>query len=105
MSPRRTTIALSLALLALAGCETAQPPAPPNTLVAAKVSAAPNMAALAADPVWAAAQPLSFRIGDGVNFAGGKGETQVTLKAAYTADTLYMLVQYADPTNSIRRSP
>ena len=27
------------------------------------------------------------------------------IKAVYTADTMYMLVQYADPTNSIRRGP
>jgi hypothetical protein len=36
---------------------------------------------------------------------GKKGESVVTLKAAYTADMLYMLIQYKDPTNSIRRMP
>ena len=30
------------------------------------------MAALAADPAWAAAKPLSFKLSDGANFAGGK---------------------------------
>ena len=41
----------------------------------------------------------------GVNFANGKGATTATLKAVYSGDTVYFLVQYADPTNSIRRGP
>ena len=98
-------LASAVALVVLAGCESTPPPAPPNTLVAMKVAAAPNLAALAADPVWARAQPLGFKLSDGVNFAGGKGETTGTLKAVYTADMLYMLIQYQDPTNSVRRSP
>ncbi|HET9820961.1 MAG TPA: ethylbenzene dehydrogenase-related protein [Burkholderiaceae bacterium] len=98
-------MASATALFVISGCETPQPPAPPNTLVAAKVAAAPNLAALAGDAAWARAQPLSFRIGDGVNFADGKGATDVTLKAVYTADMLYMLIQYKDPTNSVRRGP
>jgi hypothetical protein len=105
MKLQHGALASAVALFVMAGCETPPPPAAPNTLVALMVSAGPNMAALAADPVWAKAQPLAFKISDGVNFAGGKGETNVTLKAAYTADMLYMLVQYQDPTNSIRRGP
>jgi hypothetical protein len=97
--------AAALATLGLAACETPQPPAPPNTLVAMKVAAAPNMSAGAADPVWARAQPLNVKLADGANFAGGKGESTGTLKAVYTADMLYLLVQYADPTDSVRRSP
>ena len=50
---------------------------PPNTLVAAKVAAAPNLGALAGDPSWARAQPLTFKVADGANF-GGKGETDVS---------------------------
>jgi hypothetical protein len=106
----KTPAALSLAAatlvaLMLGACTAVKDDTPPNTLVATKVAAAPDMKALAADPAWAKARPLAFKISDGVNFAGGKGETDVTLKAVYTADTLYMLVQYADPTNSVRRSP
>jgi Ethylbenzene dehydrogenase len=105
---RITTLAIAAAITLLAGCETPTPaaaPAPPNTLVALKVGTGPNLQALAADPAWARAQPLSFKLSDGVNFAGGKGETTGTLKAVYTADMLYMLIQYADPTDSVRRSP
>jgi hypothetical protein len=105
MKSRLTTLALAAAMLTLAGCESPKQPVPPNTLVAAKVATAPNMNAGAGDPVWARAQALSFKLSDGVNFAGGKGETTGALKAVYTNDMLYMLVQYADPTNSIRRGP
>jgi len=66
------------------------------------------LAAGAADSVWANARPLSAALTGGANFGakpGDKGETTVTLKAAYTADMLYMLIQYKDPTNSVRRGP
>jgi hypothetical protein len=51
---------------------------------------------------------LSAELTGGANFGakpGEKGDTVVTLKAAYTADMLYMLIQYKDPTNSVRRGP
>lgn len=95
--------AAALAALALTGCNSVvQEKVAPNTLVAAKVAAAPALSA--ADPVWAKAQPLAVGLNDGKNF-GGTGKTTATLKAVYTADTLYMLVQYPDPTNSQRRIP
>lgn len=100
-----TVSAVVLAVAALAGCQSVQQEkVAPNTLVAVKVAAAPNPAALAADPAWAKAQPLSVELSGGANF-DGKGQTKGTLKAVYTADTLYMLVQYNDPTNSVRRGP
>lgn len=100
----RSTAAAVLATLALAGCQgVGQQAAAPNTLVAVKVAAAPNMNALAADAAWAQAKPLAVSLSDGANFV--KGETSGTLKAVYTGDTLYMLVQYKDPTDSVRRGP
>lgn len=99
-----TLTAAAFAALALTGCNAVvQEKVAPNTLAAVKVAAV-NPAALAADPVWAKAQSLTVALTDGANF-GGKGETKATLKAAYTADTIYMLVQYNDPTNSVRRGP
>ena len=81
MSTRHALGALALAALTLAGCQSPpQETVPPNTLVAAKVSQAPDLRALDADPAWGRARPLAFRIGDGVNFADGKGETGVPLK-------------------------
>lgn len=97
--------AVALAVLATAGCATQQEAqVSPNTLLAAKVATAPALNAGAADPAWANAKPLRIDLAGGENF-GGKGSTTATLKAVYTADSVYFLVQYADPTNSIRRGP
>lgn len=103
-----TVSAVTLATLALFGCQSVNNKAASDSLVAVYTSAAPDLAAGAADPVWAKAKPLSAELTGGVNFGaapGKKGETVVTLKAAYTADMLYMLIQYKDPTNSVRRGP
>ncbi len=105
MNMRLTALGLAAATLLLTACETPQTPAPPNTLVAARVATAPDLRAGASDAAWARAQPLSVPLSDGANFAGGKGETKATLKAVYSGDMIYMLVQYADPTNSVRRAP
>lgn len=108
MKTKLFTAAMGTALLALAGCQAVSEKVAPNSLVAAFTTAAPDLAAGAADPVWAKARPLSAELTGGVNFGakpGDKGASNVTLKAAYTADMLYMLVQYKDPTNSVRRGP
>lgn len=100
--------AITLASLALFGCQSTTDKGSPDSLVAVYTSAAPDLAAGAADPVWAKAMPRSAELSGGVNFGaapGKKGESIVTLKAAYTADMLYMLIQYKDPTNSVRRMP
>jgi len=94
--------AIAWAALALTGCKAIQEQVAPNTLVAAKVAAAPALSA--ADPAWANARPLAVELTGGANF-GGTGKTNATIKAVYTADMLYMLLQYADPTKSERRGP
>ncbi len=73
-----------------------------NLLVARKVAAAPP-AEPALSEAWKGAAPLTFRVLGGKNLPGGS--TDVTLRAVYTADTVYFLVQYKDPTDSVRRSP
>ena len=104
MRLRLSATALALAALALGGCASVQDASAPNTLVAAKVAVAPSMSAGASDAAWASAKPLSVNLSGGANF-GGKGSTTATLKAVYTGDMIYMLIQYADPTNSMRRGP
>jgi hypothetical protein len=76
---------------------------PKDTLVASKVGTAPKPEALASDPVWNQARQINVQLTGGKNLTGG--ETAATLKAVYTGDMLYMLLQYKDPTNSIRRVP
>ena len=96
--------AVAMAALALTGCKGLQEQVAPNTLVAARVATAPQPAARDSDAAWASAQPLTVALTGGRNF-GGKGDTTATLKAVYSGDTLYMLLQYADPTQSVRRGP
>ncbi|HEV8096849.1 MAG TPA: ethylbenzene dehydrogenase-related protein [Burkholderiales bacterium] len=104
----KLTLVASALLLAF-GCATDKDTttassAAPNVLLAAKVSTPPTLDGNPNDAVWARAKPLAVKLSGGANF-GGTGETTATLKAVYTADTIYFLVQYNDPTNSIRRGP
>ncbi len=103
----KTKLTFLAAAVALAyGCATDQGTSAtaPNVLLAAKVATAPALDGNPSDAVWAQAKPLTVKLSDGANF-GGKGETTATLKAVYSGDTVYFLVQYWDPTNSVRRGP
>lgn len=53
-----------------------------------------------ADAAWANAAPLVVRI-DG----GFAGSVDVSMRAMYTTDRLFMLVEWADPTESVERAP
>src|SRR5262245_32828501 len=92
------TAAVAACILALSATASAQ-----YTLTAVRTAQAPKLDALAADPAWKAAPELRVKLDNGANFANGA--TEVGLRALYSGDTLYMLVQYADPTQSMRRSP
>jgi hypothetical protein len=105
MNMRLTALALAAATALLGACATKDEPASPNTLVAVKAATAPVLDGNPNDAAWAAAKPITVKLDGGVNFAGGKGETTATLKAVYSGDMVYFLVQYADPTDSIRRGP
>ncbi len=104
MRLRLSTTAVAIAALAFAGYASAQGATAANTLVAAKVATAPSLNAGATDAAWAGAKPISVKLSGGENF-GGTGSTTATLKAVYSGDMIYMLIQYADPTNSVRRGP
>ncbi len=92
-------VPLGLAL-AIAFCGTAFAQ---NTLTAVKAAQAPKLDALSAEPAWAKAPELKFQVQNGQNFGGGT--SNVAMKAVYTSDMLYVLVQYTDPTQSVRRFP
>lgn len=101
---RRVPLALTACALALAACSTPDAPTAPNTLVVARAATAPTLDGSANDAAWAAAKPLTLKLEDGANF-GGKGETTATLKSVVAGDTVYFLIQYADPTRSMQRGP
>ena len=100
---RKFGFAVSLVALSLAACSTPDSPAPANTLVVARAAAAPTLDGSANDAAWAAAAPLKVALSGGMNFKNG--ETTATLKSVVVGDTIYFLLQYDDPTNSVRRGP
>ncbi len=73
-----------------------------NVLVAKKVAAAPALDGTM-DAAWQAGGPLTVKVVGGRNLPGGS--TEVSVRAVYTADTVYFLMQYKDETDSARRSP
>ncbi|MBI3076775.1 MAG: ethylbenzene dehydrogenase [Deltaproteobacteria bacterium] len=73
-----------------------------NLLLAKKVDAPPVLDGMM-DDLWRQAQPVTVKVVGGRNLPGGT--TDVTLRAVYTADMIYFLVQYKDPTESLRRAP
>lgn len=73
-----------------------------NVLTARKAAAPPVMDGKA-EAVWQALPALSFKAVGGRNFPSGA--TEATMKAMHTGDTLYLLLQYKDATESERRAP
>lgn len=100
-----TALSLAVAVALAGGCATKEESVAPNVLVAAKVATPPVLDGNADDAAWAGAKAITVALTDGRNFAGGKGATTAKLKAVYSGDMVYFLIQYADPTNSIRRGP
>jgi Ethylbenzene dehydrogenase len=74
-----------------------------NVLTAVKVATPPTLDGNDNDAAWKSARAITVKLKEGENF--DNGNTTVTLKAVYSGDMLYMLVQYTDPTQSVRRSP
>ncbi|MFB3816536.1 MAG: ethylbenzene dehydrogenase-related protein [Candidatus Methylomirabilales bacterium] len=91
-------VAFSLALLvAMPSAQQA-----PQRLTAKRAPGAPVLDGVMED-VWKSATPLTVKLAGGRNLAGGT--TEVTLRAMHTADTLYFLMEYKDPTQSFVRGP
>lgn len=80
----------------------AQKPVP---VPATKAVSAPKLDGVADDAAWKSAPVVKFDAVKGVNFKDGKGNTSGTVQAAYTADTVYLLITYDDPTMSVKHSP
>ena len=71
-------------------------------LVAVKVAAPPVVDGVV-DAVWSQAREIAVPVTGGANLSNG--QTTVRLKALYRGDTVYFLMTWADPTESLRRAP
>lgn len=93
-----TAVALVLAVV----LGTTGPTFAANVLTARKVDEGPKLTGTLKE-VWTQVAPLTIKVVGGKNLPGGT--TEVGLRALYTADTVYFLAQWKDPTQSYRRSP
>jgi hypothetical protein len=75
--------------------------APKGAFVAIPVAAAPTLDGVADEAFWADAEEIIIDVDGGYDGF----ETKVRLKAVYTADSVYFLMTYADPTESFFRYP
>lgn len=101
------TVACVLPLCLAAGAMAQEKPvaSKPIPVKAVKVATAPTLDGDASDAAWKAAPVTPLAAIKGANFKDSLGNTNGTLQVAYTADTLYLLLTYDDPTLSVRRSP
>lgn len=108
MNVVKTTIALAVmaAFANMSAVAQEKPKAQkPVPIPAVKAAAAPKLDGVADDPAWKAAPVVKFDAVKGVNFKDNKGNTAGTVQAVYTADTLYLLITYDDPTFSVKHVP
>ena len=73
-----------------------------NVLVSKKVATAPARDGTI-DDAWKGTAPLNVKAVSGRNLPGGS--TEIELRSLYAGDTIYFLMQYKDPTESVKRSP
>ncbi len=73
-----------------------------NVLTARKTASAPATDG-SLDAAWQGAPVMTVKALGGKNLPGGS--TEVSMRALHTADTLYLYIQYKDPTQSMQRSP
>ena len=71
-------------------------------LVAVKVTTPPVLDGTA-EALWNQAPEIALPVSGGANLPGG--QSTVRMKALYTADTIYFLITWTDPTESLRRAP
>ena len=95
-------VLLPVLALSCAKGTTTTPALPAGTMGAVKTDAAPKIDGTI-DSVWSTANPVSITVSGGANLPNGS--TTVELRALYSADTVYFLAQWADPTESVRRAP
>jgi hypothetical protein len=97
------TLAILLAIVAIAMWrQQAQTAQDSGALTAVKVDKPPVLDGKI-DDIWKKAREIKINLMGGANLP--KGSTEVSLKAVYTANDIYFLAQWRDPTQSQQRSP
>jgi len=76
-----------------------------STLSIPKVAKAPVLDGVLDDEAWRGIVPARIRTQQGFNLAGGKGESQVEVRAVHDGETIYFAFRWQDPSRSIKRLP
>jgi hypothetical protein len=101
--PSRWILTGTLVLGLVSGLSVATSQAQPKNVLAAKKSAAAPTLDGSMDATWQAAPAMSVKVVGGRGLENGS--TEVSLRAVYVGDTVYFMMQYKDPTDSVRRAP
>jgi hypothetical protein len=75
--------------------------APEGALVAVPVESAPELDGVGDDAAWETAPAIEIEVDSGANM----GSSTVTLQSVYDGENVYFLMSYADPTESLQRTP
>ena len=73
----------------------------PGTVLSVSVDSAPSIDGSGSDAAWAGAPAMDFSTAGGANSGSSTG----TIKSVHTADSVYFLVEWTDPTESLERFP
>lgn len=96
-----TLVVLAIGVLGLSGCSSAEWVPLSGALVSVKSEAVPTLDGVADDAAWKDAPETIIEVAD-----GARGfTTEVKMRSVYTADTVYFVATWADPTRSFLRSP
>ncbi|MCA0399492.1 MAG: ethylbenzene dehydrogenase-related protein [Proteobacteria bacterium] len=76
-----------------------------DRLAIPQVTKAPNLDGVLDDDAWKGLVPARVRTQQGVNLAGGRGESRVEIRAVRDNETIYFAFRWEDPTRSLKRLP
>lgn len=76
-----------------------------DTLAIPKVATAPKLDGVLDDEAWKNVLPVRVRTQQGSNLEGGKGQSNVEIRAVQNGETIYFAFRWQDPSRSIKRMP
>lgn len=76
-----------------------------SSLVMAKATQAPKLDGTLEDDAWRGVPVVRVRTQQGANLAGGRGESDVEVRALRTGEDVYFAFRWQDPSRSIKRLP
>lgn len=76
-----------------------------DTMIATKVVNPPRLDGVLDDPAWQGVSPVRVRTQQGFNLEGGRGESDVEIRAVHDGQHIYFAFRWQDPSRSLKRVP